>query len=100
MPRETLIRIGNGNYVIASKIVAILNPASSPMRRLREDAKNESRLIDATQGKKTRTILVLDSNHVILSSVGSDTISQRVSQVQQENNSEQNFYADFDDKEE
>lgn len=100
MPRETLIRIGNGNYVIASKIVAILNPASSPMRRLREDAKNESRLIDATQGKKTRTILVVDSNHVILSSVGSDTISQRVSQVQQEFNSEQNYLADYDEKEE
>ena len=100
MPRETLVRIGNGNYVIASKIVAILNPASSPMRRLREDAKNESRLIDATQGKKTRTILVLDSNHVILSSVGSDTISQRVLQAQLDTNVEQNYLVESDENEE
>ena len=69
MQKETLISIGNGNFVIASRVVAILNPAFSPMRRLREDAKNDSRLIDATQGKKTRAIIVLDSNHVLLSSV-------------------------------
>lgn len=78
MQKETLIRIGNGNFVIASRVVAVLNPASSPMRRLREDAKNEGRLIDATQGKKTRAIIVLDSNHVLLSSVGAETISQRL----------------------
>lgn len=78
MQKETLIRIGNGNFVIASRVVAILNPASSPMRRLREDAKNEGRLIDATQGKRTRAIIVLDSNHVLLSSVAAETISQRI----------------------
>lgn len=78
MQKETLISIGNGNFVIASRVVAILNPASSPMRRLREDAKNDSRLIDATQGKKTRAILVLDSNHVLLSSVAAETMSKRV----------------------
>lgn len=78
MQKETLISIGNGNFVIASRVVAILNPASSPMRRLREDAKNEGRLIDATQGKKTRAIIVLDSNHVLLSSVAADTMGKRV----------------------
>lgn len=77
MPDEKLINIGFGNYVLAKRVIGIVNPSSSPMKRLREDAKNESRLIDATQGRKTRSILITDSNHVILSSIQPDTISQR-----------------------
>lgn len=77
MPQELLINIGFGNYVIASRVIGIVNPASSPMRRLREDAKNEGRLIDVTQGRKTRSIIVTDSNHIILSSIQAETISQR-----------------------
>lgn len=77
MAGESLVNIGFGNYVLASRILAILNPISSPMRRLREDAKAESRLIDVTQGRKTRSILVLDSNHVILSSVLPETMGHR-----------------------
>lgn len=80
MPSEQLINIGFGNYVLAARVIGIVNPASSPMRRLREDAKNEGRLIDATQGRKTRSILVTDSNHVILSSIQPETISQRFGQ--------------------
>lgn len=80
MPAEVLINIGFGNYVLAGRVVGIINPASSPMRRLREDARNEGRLIDATQGRKTRSILVTDSNHVILSAIQPETISQRFSQ--------------------
>ena len=76
MPAEKLINIGFGNYVLAKRVVSIVNP-SSPMKRLREDARNEGRLIDTTQGRKTRSILVTDSNHVILSSIQPDTISQR-----------------------
>lgn len=77
MPAEKLINIGFGNYVLAKRVVSIVNPSSSPMKRLREDARNEGRLIDTTQGRKTRSILVTDSNHVILSSIQPDTISQR-----------------------
>lgn len=77
MPAEVLINVGFGNYVLAARVIGIINPASSPMRRLREDAKNAGRLIDATQGRKTRSILVTDSNHVILSSIQAETISQR-----------------------
>lgn len=77
MAGENLVNIGLGNYILTSRVVAILNPASSPMRRLREDAKSESRLVDATQGRKTRSIIVLDSNHVVLSSVLPDTMGQR-----------------------
>ena len=69
MSRERLINIGFGNYVLAGRVVGIVSPASSPMKRLREDARAEGRLIDATQGRKTRSILVTDSNHVILSSI-------------------------------
>lgn len=77
MPSEKLINIGFGNYVLAQRVISIVNPSSSPMKRLREDAKNEGRLIDTTQGRKTRSILVTDSNHIILSSIQPDTISQR-----------------------
>lgn len=80
MAGERLINIGFGNYVLAARVVGIANPASSPMRRLREDARSDGRLIDATQGRKTRSILVTDSNHVILSSIQPETISQRFTQ--------------------
>lgn len=69
MAGERLINIGFGNFVLAARVVGIVNPASSPMRRLREDARAAGRLVDATQGRKTRSILVTDSNHVILSAL-------------------------------
>ena len=74
---QPLLNIGFSNYVLANRLAAILNPQSSPMRRLREDAKNEGRLVDATQGRKTRSILVLDSNHVVLCAVSPETIAMR-----------------------
>ena len=77
---DKLINIGFGTYVLAGRVVGIVNPSSSPMKRLREDARAEGRLIDATQGRKTRSILVTDSNHVILSSIQPETISQRFTQ--------------------
>ena len=80
MSRERLINIGFGNYVLAGRVVSIVSPASSPKKRLREDARTQGRLIDATQGRKTRSILVTDSNHVILSSIQPETISQRFAQ--------------------
>lgn len=80
MAREKLINIGFGNYVLAGRVVSIVSPASSPMRRLREDARAEGRLVDATQGRRTRSIIVTDSNHVILSSIQPETISQRFAQ--------------------
>lgn len=77
---DQLINIGFGNYVLAHRIISIVNPASSPMRRLREDARTNNRLIDATQGRKTRSIIITDSNHIILSAIQSETISQRFTQ--------------------
>ena len=75
--RQRLVNLGFGNFVVASRVVAIVDPASAPMRRLREDARQDNRLIDATQGRKTRAIVVTDSNHVILSAIQAETIGQR-----------------------
>ena len=73
-----LINIGFGNTVLSSRVVAVIMPNSSPMKRLREEARNSQRLIDATQGRKTRSIIVTDSNHIILSAVHGETISIRL----------------------
>ncbi|NLI95639.1 MAG: DUF370 domain-containing protein, partial [Synergistaceae bacterium] len=62
-----LVHIGFGNMVVAERIVAIINPTSAPIKRLKEESKESGLLIDATQGRKTRAILVMDSRHVILS---------------------------------
>jgi len=73
----TLLNIGFGSSIVADDVVAILAPNSAPMKRLREEAKDEKRLIDATFGRKTRSIVVLKSNHIVLSATQADTISQR-----------------------
>lgn len=72
-----LVNIGFGNVVSASKVVAIVTPGSAPMKRLREEAKNQGRLIDATEGRRTRSIIVTDSDHIILSALQVETITQR-----------------------
>ena len=77
MKGSKLLNIGFVNYVVQSRVVSVVTPASAPMRRVREDARNEGRLIDATQGRKTRSIIITDSNHVILSAIQAETISQR-----------------------
>ena len=77
MSRQQMINLGFGNFVVASRVVAVVNPNSAPMRRLREDARQENRLIDATQGRKTRSLIITDSNHVILSAIQAETMRQR-----------------------
>lgn len=77
MSKSSLLNVGFGNFVVSNRVIAIVNPSSSPMRRLREDARQDARLIDATQGRKTRSIIVSDSNHVILSAIQAETIGQR-----------------------
>jgi regulator of extracellular matrix RemA (YlzA/DUF370 family) len=74
---ETL-NIGYGNVVPAARIVAVLQPGSSPVKRLREEAGKAGRLLDATQGRKTRSILVMDSDHVVLSAVQAQTLTARL----------------------
>ncbi len=72
-----LVNIGFGNVVAVSKVVAIVTPSSAPMKRLRDEAKKGGRLIDATEGRRTRSIIVTDSNHIILSAIQAETITQR-----------------------
>ena len=73
-----LINIGFGNTVVSHRVVAVVMPGSAPMKRLREKATRSERLIDATHGRKTRSIIITDSNHVILSAVHADTLSLRL----------------------
>jgi len=75
---QRLINVGFGNVVVAGRILAVVNPKSSPMKKLRDEARQRQTLIDATEGRRTRSILILDSNHVVLSSVHPETIGQRL----------------------
>ncbi|MCL1980042.1 MAG: DUF370 domain-containing protein [Proteobacteria bacterium] len=79
-----LVNIGFGNAVKVSRILAVVNPGSSPIRKLKDDARQEKKLIDVTEGRRTRAILVLDSGHLILSSVQPETINQRLLALEQE----------------
>ena len=74
---QNLLNIGFGNTVVADRVVAIVSPNSAPMKRLKDEAKDEKRLVDATHGRKTRSIIVMDSNHIVLSAIQAETISQR-----------------------
>ena len=76
-PVSTMISIGYGNLIAASRVISIVSPQSSPMRRLREQATEAGKLIDATEGRRTRSILVTDSDHVILSAINPETIAAR-----------------------
>ena len=75
---KNLLNIGFGNTVVAERVVAIVSPNSAPMKRLKDEAKDEKHLVDATHGRKTRSIIVTDSNHIILSAVHPETLSQRL----------------------
>lgn len=73
-----LINIGFGNAVPSNRLVAIVSPESAPIRRLITEAREQSMLIDATCGRRTRAVVVMDSGHVILSAVQAETIANRV----------------------
>ena len=73
-----LLNVGYGNLVAASRVVAIVAPAAAPMRRLRREAADRGKLVDATEGRRTRSILILDSDHVILSAILPDTLAARL----------------------
>jgi regulator of extracellular matrix RemA (YlzA/DUF370 family) len=74
---EALLNIGFGSTVVSERVVAIVSPNSAPMKRLKDEAREDRRLIDATHGRRTRSIIILDSNHVVLSAIQAETISQR-----------------------
>lgn len=73
-----LLNVGYGNLVVAARIVAIVAPQAAPMRRLRREAGERGKLVDATEGRRTRSILVTDSDHVVLSAVHVETLAARL----------------------
>jgi regulator of extracellular matrix RemA (YlzA/DUF370 family) len=73
-----LINIGFGNMVSASRLVAIVSPESAPIKRVIQEARERSRLIDATYGRRTRAVIITDSDHVILSAVQPETVGHRL----------------------
>lgn len=77
-----LISVGYGNLVVATRVVAIVAPHASPMRRLRREAAQRGKLIDVTEGRRTRSILITDSDHVVLSAINPETLAARVEQAQ------------------
>lgn len=76
-----LINIGFGNVVSANKLVAIVGPESAPIKRIIQEAKDKSRLIDATYGRRTRAVIITDSDHIILSSVQPETVANRLNNL-------------------
>ena len=73
-----LINIGFGNIVSANRLVAIVSPESAPIKRIIQEARDRGMLIDATYGRRTRSVIIMDSGHIILSSVQPETVAGRV----------------------
>ena len=73
-----LINIGFGNMVSANRLVAIVSPESAPIKRIIQEAKERGALIDATYGRRTRAVLIMDSDHVLLSAVQPETVANRL----------------------
>ncbi len=73
-----LIPLGGGNYINASRLVAIVSPDSLPVRRLVQDAKNAGRVIDVSGGKKTRSVLITDSEHIICSAEETSVLQEKL----------------------
>ncbi len=72
-----MINVGFGNSVVANRILLVANPKSSPIKKIKDEAKLQKKLIDVTEGRKTRSIILLDSDHVVLSAVQPETINLR-----------------------
>ena len=83
-----LINIGFGNMISSSRLVTIVSPESAPIKRIIQDARDSGRLIDATYGRRTRAVIITDSDHVILSAIQTETIAGRLSDDQAEEEEE------------
>lgn len=79
-----LINIGFGNLVNANRLVAIVSPESAPIKRIIQDSKERGMLIDATHGRRTRAVIITDSDHVILTYLQSETVANRLNDFEDE----------------
>ena len=84
-----LINIGFGNMVTANRLVAIVSPESAPIKRIIQDAKEQGTLIDATYGRRTRAVILTDSDHVILSALQPETVANRFNDREDEESAEE-----------
>jgi len=73
-----LINIGFGNMVTADRVIAMVSPESAPIKRMISDAKAEGKLIDATYGRRTRAVIIMDSSHIVLSAIQPETMAHRI----------------------
>ncbi len=86
-----LINIGFGNVVSAGRIIAMVSPESAPIKRIIQDARDNGILIDASYGRRTRSVIVMDSGHVVLSAIQPETIANRfIQNEEEESEAEQN----------
>ncbi len=92
-----LINIGFGNIVSANRIIAIVSPESAPIKRIVQDARDRGMLIDATYGRRTRAVIIADSDHVILSAVQPETVAHR---MESKVNDKETYEEDFEQEEE
>ena len=83
------INIGFGNMVSAGRIVAIASPDAAPIKRLVQDAKRENRVIDVSCGRRTRSVIITDSDHVILSAIQAETVTNRLANEAAEDTSDE-----------
>ena len=88
-----LVNIGFGNMINASRLVSVVNPDSAPIKRLIQECKEKGNLIDATQGRRTRAVIIMDSDHVVLSYLQSETVENRL------NGDNSEMYAEEDEDE-
>lgn len=72
-----MINIGFGNIISESRVIAIVSPESAPIKRMITEAREDKKLIDATYGRKTRAVIIMDSNHLVLSAIQPETVSLR-----------------------
>ena len=75
-----VVNLGFNNIVMRDRIIAVVSPEAAPVKRMREEARRNRKLIDATHGRRTRAIIITDSDHVILSSAQPETIAQRIAE--------------------
>lgn len=72
------INIGYGNIISSNRLIAVVSPESAPIKRIIQDARDNGKLVDATYGRRTRAVIIMDSEHVILSSVQPETVANRL----------------------
>jgi regulator of extracellular matrix RemA (YlzA/DUF370 family) len=82
--RVDLIKIGFGNMVSSRRVIAVVNPDSSPVKRMLADARDRGTLIDATSGRKTRAVIVTDSDHIVLSALTVEEIGREMADAPEE----------------